>query len=519
MFVRIVAKLGFAIMTKFVFIAALGAIASVAATGPGVVDLGSACDYAILSKSGISTVPMSAITGNIGVSPIAATAITGFSPTADSTNTSATSTQVEGRVYAADYADPTPSQLTVAVGDMETAYTDAAGRANPDFVELDAGNLGGHKLIPGLYKFSSSVTFPTDCIISGSPTDTWIFQMSGDLTMATGTHITLEGGALASNIVWQVAGYVSVGVGAHMAGILLVKTKVDFLTGSSLNGRILSQTAVALQMTTVNSVAPVFPAGPGVVDLGSACDYAILSKSGISTVPMSAITGNIGVSPIAATAITGFSLTADSTNTFATSTQVEGRVYAADYADPMPSQLTVAVGDMETAYTDAAGRAKPDHVELFGGLLGGKTLGPGLYKFSTPVKIHTDLIISGSRTDTWIFQMSGDLVLAANKRVTLVGGALASNIVWQVAGYVEVGVGAHMEGNLLTKTAAHFLTGSSLNGRILAQTAVTLQMTTVNSVACVFPTGPGVVDLGSASDYDILSKSKNNISDKDRSPL
>ncbi|CAE8725449.1 unnamed protein product, partial [Polarella glacialis] len=137
-------------MTKFVFIAAFGAIASVSATGPGVVDLDTSGDFAILSKAGISAVPMSAITG---------------------------------RVHAADYADLTPSQMTVAIGDMEIAYTDAAGRANPDFVELDVGNLGGHKLIPGLYKFSSSVTFPTDCIISGGPTDT--FQMSGDLTMAT----------------------------------------------------------------------------------------------------------------------------------------------------------------------------------------------------------------------------------------------------------------------------------------------------------------------------------------------
>ncbi|CAE8624936.1 unnamed protein product [Polarella glacialis] len=235
-----------------------------------------------------------------------------------------------------------------------------------------------------------------------------------------------------------------------------------------------------LATTTTRTTSTIFlAAGPGAVNLGNAGTYAILSKAGISTVPTSAITGDIGVSPIAATAITFFSLTADSANGFATSTQVAGRVHAADYATPTPSDLTKAIGDMEVAYTTAAGRTTPDEVELFGGLLGGKTLGPGLYKFSTSVKILTDLIISGSRTDTWIFQMSGDLILAANKQVTLVGGALASNIVWQVAGYVEVGVGAHMEGILLTKTAAQFLTGSSLTGRILAQTAVTLQSTTV----------------------------------------
>jgi hypothetical protein len=164
---------------------------------------------------------------------------------------------------------------------------------------------------------------------------------------------------------------------------------------------------------------------------------------------------------------------------FSRSTQVTGGVYAANYHEPTPSDLTTTVGDMEIAYTDAAGRTTPDELNLGGGHLGGMTLEPGLYTFTTPVDILTDIIINGSSTDTWIFQTTGNLLLAANKRVTLDGGALASNIVWQVAGHVEVGVGAHMEGILLVKKHAEFLTGSSLTGRILAQTAVTLQSSTV----------------------------------------
>ncbi|CAE8583686.1 unnamed protein product [Polarella glacialis] len=238
-------------MTKFVLIAALGAIASVSAAGPDAVNLGEAGTYAILSKAGISTVPTSAITGNIGVSPIDSKAITGFSLMADSTNTFATSTQVTGSVYAVDYTSPTPAELTVTIGNMETAYTDAAGRATPDHTNLGAGDLGGLTLVPGLYKFGSDVTIPTDCTINGSSTDTWIFQVTGNLIMAANMRITLIGGAKASNIVWQVAGYVEVEAGAHMEGILLVKTKVDFRTGSSLNGRILAQTAVTLQSSTV----------------------------------------------------------------------------------------------------------------------------------------------------------------------------------------------------------------------------------------------------------------------------
>jgi hypothetical protein len=63
----------------------------------------------------------------------------------------------------------------------------------------------------------------------------------------------LTKGALANNINWQVAGNVKVMAGAHMEGILLVKTDVSLMTGSTLNGRVLAQTAVNLQMATVDS--------------------------------------------------------------------------------------------------------------------------------------------------------------------------------------------------------------------------------------------------------------------------
>lgn len=79
--------------------------------------------------------------GNVGVSPAAASFLTGFSLIADSTNTFATSPQVVGKLFAANQAVPTPSQLTVAVLNMQTAFTDATGRANPNSLNLGAGTL------------------------------------------------------------------------------------------------------------------------------------------------------------------------------------------------------------------------------------------------------------------------------------------------------------------------------------------------------------------------------------------
>jgi hypothetical protein len=226
-----------------------------AAKGPAPVGLGTAGNYAILAKSGVSSVPSSMVTGDIGLSPAAASYLTGFSLVADSTNVFATSPQIVGKAYAADYAVPSPSNLTTAVSNMESAYSDAAGRPTPDFLELGTGNLGGRTLVPGLYKWTSTVTIPADVTLSGGANDVWIFQTTGDLTMDAAKRITLSGGAQAKNVFWQVAGRATFGANAHFEGILLCKTDVTLQTGASMNGRVLSQTEVALQQAIVTQPA------------------------------------------------------------------------------------------------------------------------------------------------------------------------------------------------------------------------------------------------------------------------
>jgi hypothetical protein len=95
-------------------------------------------------------------------------------------------------------------------------------------------------------------------------------------------------------------------------------------------------------------------------------------------------------------------------------------------------------------------------------------LTPGVYTFSTSVSINDDITFSGSATDVFIIQIAGDLKQAGDKSVSLTGGAKEENIFWQVGGAVEVGAaGAHAEGVLLVKETVTFITGSSLNGRVL----------------------------------------------------
>lgn len=221
-------------------------------------------------------------------------------------------------------------------------------------------------------------------------------------------------------------------------------------------------------------------AGPLPVDLGTAGNFVILAKSGVSTTGTTAVVGNIGLSPAAASYITGFGLIMDASNTFSTSSLVTGKIYAADYTPPTPANMTAAVSSMETAYTDAAGRTLPDHTELGAGDITSMTLAPGLYKWGTGVLVSAaGVTLSGGANDVWIFQIAQDLTVGNGAIVTLSGDAQAKNIFWQVAGQTTLGTTSNFKGIILCQTLIEMQTGATLHGRALAQTAVTLDAVTV----------------------------------------
>ncbi|MBU4226550.1 MAG: DUF3494 domain-containing protein [Chloroflexi bacterium] len=201
--------------------------------------------FVILSKSGITNVPTSAITGDVGTSPITGAAISGLD-----------CVEVTGTVYTVDATGPAcrvedATLLTLAVLDMQAAYTDAAGRTLPDFTELGAGDISGMTLAPGLYKWGTGVLITSGVTLSGGADDVWIFQIAGDLTVGNGAIVTLSGGAQAKNIFWQVAGQTTLGTTSKFKGIILCQTLIAMNTGASLDGRALAQTAVTLDANAV----------------------------------------------------------------------------------------------------------------------------------------------------------------------------------------------------------------------------------------------------------------------------
>jgi hypothetical protein len=219
-------------------------------------DLKSASSYVILAKTGISSTGTTKITGNLGASPNAASFITGFNLAADATNVFSTSALVTGKIYASDYAVPTPANLTAAVANMELAYTNAnlmapAGGALPGNDCPGVGSFGGKTITPGVYTCTPTVLIPSGTSVTLSGSGVYVFRTAGGITQAADTQVILTNGALAKNVFWVPAGAVEIGTNATMQGVILAQTNIAVKTGAKVNGRLLSQTAVDLDSNTV----------------------------------------------------------------------------------------------------------------------------------------------------------------------------------------------------------------------------------------------------------------------------
>ncbi len=236
-----------------------------AGLGPKPLDLGASTDltaagsYVLLAKTGITNVTGSLITGgHVAVSPGAAASITGFTmvppvPAADTVSATSIAVASPSLIYASNFAVPTPTNLTSAVLDMQTAYTDAASRTNPTALDLMDGILQAQTLAPGLYTWGTGVTVPSNLTFAGAAGDVWILQIASTLDVSANMNVILSGGAQAKNIYWQVAGQVTIHSGAHFEGILLAKTGVTVQTMASMKSRVYAQSMIALDNNAITA--------------------------------------------------------------------------------------------------------------------------------------------------------------------------------------------------------------------------------------------------------------------------
>jgi hypothetical protein len=235
-------------------------------TGTGCVDLGTAANYVILAEAGVTYTPTATVSstpkiiGNIGISPAAASLITGFALHLPAGGAYSTSTLVNGAVYAPGYAPPTPSNLTTAVGDKLTAYNAAAamapsgggaGVAGACSGIGSGGALGGLNLTPGVYDCTVALSLASGTNVTLNGAGVYVIKTTGTLTQTAGTSVNLTGGALPENVFWQIGGAVSIGASAHMEGVILSASTISLVTSATEKGRLFSHTTVAMDNNTV----------------------------------------------------------------------------------------------------------------------------------------------------------------------------------------------------------------------------------------------------------------------------
>jgi predicted acyltransferase (DUF342 family) len=426
------------------------------------VTLGLTGGFAILSYAGITNTGPSIITGNVGVSPLAGTYMTGFG-----------TPNVVGTIFEVSAGGPAgslvfPSMLTQAMGDLTIAYNDAQGRTvSPIGI---SGNLGGRTLYSGLYKSTGSLEISAGNLTldaQGDVNAVWIFQIASSFNMTSGRQVFLSGGAKASNIFWQVGSAATFGTTCVMKGTIMAHVNITFATGASLEGRALAATAsVTLESNVIGGTA----ASPirTVVFLGKAANFKVLAGSKITSTGLTAITGDIGVNP--STIINGFPP--------ATLTGVK---YPGDAASAA-AQL-----DLKAGY-DSASAQKVDST-LSTSELGGHTFTYGVYKSGSGTFGITDTLTldgAGNSSSVWIFKITGALTTASGSYVKLINGAQWYNVFWLVGTSANLGSNSTFRGNIMALSAIIANNGAAISGRLLARTdSVSLNDNNIGGAAVV----------------------------------
>jgi len=189
------------------------------------VDLGGTADFALLAGSAITSTGATSITGDMGLSP--GTSVGGFPP---------------GILVGS--LEINTNLATQGKLDLTAAFNDAAGRVSTDIVTL-SGNIGGLTLTPGLYKTTSSLAISSGDVTfdaEGKSSSVFIIQIASSFTTTSGRKVFLKGGALASNIYWQIGSSATFGTTSVMKGTIMAMQAITFNTGAALEGRALART-------------------------------------------------------------------------------------------------------------------------------------------------------------------------------------------------------------------------------------------------------------------------------------
>ncbi|MBN1921661.1 MAG: DUF3494 domain-containing protein [Anaerolineae bacterium] len=232
-----------------------------------------------------------------------------------------------------------------------------------------------------------------------------------------------------------------------------------------------------LPSAAISEAAAVIAAVPP--SLGGADSFAVLAATAVTNVPMSAITGNVGLSPAAGTYYAGLA-----------AAEVTGTIYAVDATGPAgsvpdPGLLTTAKTDLNDAYDALVAQActvtYPGGSKELGGI---PPLVPGVY-CADAFTLQGVLTLDGADTDVWVFKSATTLITSGDAEVVLATGGAPCEVWWQIGSSASLGTNTALAGNILALTSISLATGANLDGRALARTgAVTMQQNAISLPIC-----------------------------------
>jgi subtilisin family serine protease len=430
--------------------------------------LGTASSFAVLAGTTVTNTGPTRVNADLGLSP--STAVTGFAP----------GVVAGGTIHAGDPI------AALAQTDTTTAYTGLTTQLCPLGNDLTGQNLGGKTLTPGVYCFSSSaqLTGALTLDAQGDANAVFVFKIGSTLTTASASSVVLINGGSACNVFWQVGSSATLGTTTAFTGNIIAFTSITLTTGVVVSGRAFARNgAVTMDTNTVgvlgcaggpaasaaSAASSAIDSVTGLPTLGTAANLVVLGGSTVTNTGQTVVNANLGVSP--GTAVTGF----------APGKVVDGTIHAGD------ALAALAQVDTTVAYTSLAGKVCPGGNDLTGQDLGGKTLTPGVYCFSSSAQLTGALKLDaqGDANAIFVFKIGSTLTTASAASVVLINGGSLCNVFWQVGSSATIGTTTAFVGNIIALTSITLNTGAVISGRALARNgAVTMDTNTVGLVGC-----------------------------------